>query len=258
MNLVALAAALQPGGLAAATFGFLVFVRVGAATALLPAFGETSVPGRVRIGLALALTALVTPAVAGQGLAPVPLTAGTIVIEALAGLVIGLGFRLLVMALQTAGTIAAQATALAQILGTPHFDPQPAIGQVLVIGGIALAASAGLHVRVVEVFVLSYEAMPMGQVAGAAAAAEWGVGHTRRAFALAFALAVPFAIGSLLYNVALGAINRALPQLMVALIGAPALSFGALALLAISAPVALSVWQATLAAHVADPFAVPR
>ena len=34
--------------------GFIVFLRVGAAMAVLPAFGEQTVPGRVRLVLALA------------------------------------------------------------------------------------------------------------------------------------------------------------------------------------------------------------
>ena len=60
-------------------------------------------------------------------------------------------------------------------------------------------------------------------------------------------IAAPFVIGSLLYNVALGIINRAMPQLMVAFIGAPALTWGGLALFAVAAPLILSVWLAAFA-----------
>ena len=42
----------------------LVFLRVGACMALMPAFGEQVVPQRVRLILALAFTAVVLPAVA--------------------------------------------------------------------------------------------------------------------------------------------------------------------------------------------------
>jgi flagellar biosynthetic protein FliR len=258
MTLLEALGAILPGGIAALQFGFLVFVRVGAAVALIPGFGEQTVPARIRLAVALALTVLVAPVLAGRAGALVPVTAGTIVIEAITGLLIGLGFRLLVLALQTAGAIAAQATALAQVAGMPNFEPQPAIGHVLVIGGIALAAASGLHLRVVELLVLSYDAVPMGRAMEPGAAAEWTVTHTGRAIAIAFAIAVPFAIASLLYNVALGAINRAMPQLMVALIGAPALSLGALALLAITAPAALGHWLSLLDAQFADPFGLAR
>ncbi|MFA5538798.1 MAG: flagellar biosynthetic protein FliR, partial [Gemmobacter sp.] len=43
--------------------GFLVFVRVGAMMALLPAFGEQMVPPRVRLVVTLAFTAVVAPVV---------------------------------------------------------------------------------------------------------------------------------------------------------------------------------------------------
>ena len=41
----------------------IVFLRMGAAMALLPAFGERVVPTRIRLVLALAFTAVVAPAV---------------------------------------------------------------------------------------------------------------------------------------------------------------------------------------------------
>jgi flagellar biosynthetic protein FliR len=60
--------------------------------------------------------------------------------------------------------------------------------------------------------------------------------------ALAFPLAAPFVIGSGLYNLALGAINKAMPQLLVAFVGAPALALGGLLLMLIAAPLMVSVW----------------
>jgi flagellar biosynthetic protein FliR len=61
-----------------------------------------------------------------------------------------------------------------------------------------------------------------------------------------------------MYNLALGAINRAMPALMVSFIGAPALSAGGLALLAILMPFLLSVWVDALKATMASPFEVVR
>lgn len=237
--------------------GFAVFVRVGATMALLPAFGESAVPVRVRLALTVAFTAAVAPAVA---LPPLPAglaAAGAILSEAAAGLVLGIGFRLLVLALQTAGAMAAQATSLSQAFGAAGADPQPAIGHVLTVGGLALAVSLGLHVRVVEALVLSYEVMPAGKSPMATDVAQWGLAQISRAFSLAFSLAAPFVIGSLIYNAALGAINRAMPQLMVAFVGAPALTAGGLILLAVLAPVMLAIWLTVLSAFLADPFAMP-
>ncbi|MFN3644496.1 MAG: flagellar biosynthetic protein FliR [Gemmobacter sp.] len=256
--MLALLEALVPLGAATLWAGFLVFVRVGAVMALLPAFGEQTVPARVRLVLTLAFTAVVAPAVAPM--MPPGLSSGpdAILAEALSGLVLGIGFRILVLALQIAGAIAAQSTALAQIVGIPGFEPQPAIGNALVIGGLALAAASGLHLRAVEAMILSYDVLPPGRFPAGSDVAVWGLAQVVRGFSLALSIAAPFAIASLLYNAALGAINRAMPQLMVAFVGAPALSFGALALLAVVAPFALTVWQGILLDQLAAPFAVPR
>jgi flagellar biosynthetic protein FliR len=239
----------------------LVFLRIGAAMALLPAFGEQVVPVRVRLGITVALSALVLPLVGGIPLAdptPGPLMRMGAV-EVLVGLALGLTFRVMVIALQVAGSIAAASTSLAQAFGAGlGADPQPAISTLLVIAALALACAAGLPVRVVEALVLSYQLFPMGGAAPDGLIAAWAVADVARAFALAFALAAPFAVAALVYNLALGAISRAMPQLMVVLIGAPALTLGSLVLMALAAPVLLSAWLAQFHGVLAAPFAAGR
>lgn len=245
-------------GREAALIGFIVLLRVGAAVALVPAFGEQVVPARVKLALAMAFTAIVAPAVAHRlgALTESPADmAVALASETLAGLALGIGLRLLVMALQMAGTMAAQSTSLAQFFGGAGVDPQPAIAQILVVSGLALAVISGLHVRLAELFVLSYDLLPPGRFPGAGVLAEWGTGQVARAFALAFSLAAPFVIGALIYNMALGAINRAMPQLMVAFVGAPALTAGGLFMLLLVAPVALELWIAALDEYLFAPFA---
>jgi len=236
--------------------GFAVFLRIGAAMAVLPAFGERMVPLRVRLALTLAFTAIVAPSVAPMVTAALP--GGTLVpaaaaTEVIAGLALGLALRLFVLALQTAGTIAAQATSLSQLFGGASVDPQPAISHLLVVASLALATMAGLHVRLAELLVISYDLFPPARLPDAGTLAAWGVDRTAQAFALAFVLSAPFVIGSLIYNLALGVINRAMPQLMVAFVGAPAITAGALILLMVSAPLMLTEWHRRLALFIADP-----
>jgi flagellar biosynthetic protein FliR len=234
--------------------GFAVFLRVSALVSLLPAFGEQSVPARVKLGIALAFTMIIAPAVPP----PLDLMQFQTVLwfsltEITAGLILGIGIRLFALALQTAGSIAAQSTSLAQILGGAVAEPVPAMGHILVMGGLALAVMAGLHVRVAEMVILSYEMLPMGRLPAGSDVSEWGVDQIRRAFALAFTLAAPFVILSVLYNVALGVINKAMPQLMVAFVGAPVITAGGLMLLALSAPLLLSTWLEALNSFIANP-----
>lgn len=235
----------------------LVFVRIGAMVALMPGLGDQAVPQRVKLAAVLAFTLVITPILSedinAQG--PPPALAA-LAGEAVAGLILGIGMRLFLLALQTAAGIIAQATTLSQLFAGATPEPQPAIGNLFLVVGIALALAAGLHVRAAELVVLSYGILPAGGYPTPAAVADWGLDLVGSTFALAFSLAAPFVIASTIYNLALGVINRAMPQLMVSLIGAPALTLGALAMLAVAAPLLLAVWLQAFEAHLSQPFAV--
>jgi len=240
---------------AALWHGFLVFLRVGTAVALLPAFGETSVPQRIKIVLALAFTAIVAPAVpVFESAEPTfPLIAQYVLTETISGFLMGIGIRMFVFALQTAGTIAGQSTSLAQLLGGAAGEPLPAIGNVLVIAGLALAVTMGLHVYVARYLIGSYMLFPAGTFPPREIMTEWGVPNMAQAFNMAFRLAAPFVIVSAIYNLMLGVINRAMPQLMVAFVGAPLITAGGLFLLFLVAPSLLTLWWGAMEAFMINP-----
>lgn len=237
--------------------GFLVFLRVGAAMALLPVVGERSIPERVRLALAIAFSLVVAPAAFSAF--PTPenfrtMLAPLVMTEVAAGLIIGISLRLFVHALQIAGSIVAQSTSLSQLFGGAGTDPQPAIGHLLLVGGLALAVTVGLHVRIAEFLIYSYEVIRPGKFITASDLSTWGVSQIARAFSLAFSLAAPFIVASLIYNIAMGAINRAMPQLMVSFVGAPAITAGGLILLFVAAPLMLTAWLAALGTFFENPF----
>ena len=236
--------------------GFIIFLRVGAVLALAPGFGERSIPPRIRLSLALAFTLVVFPAVAPELRAG--LQEGSIwrwvLVESAIGLSIGAVLRFFLIALMLAGTMMSQASSLSQLFGGSSGEPQPAIGNLLVLGALALAMGLGLHVRFAELLIASYSAMPPGVIPDAALMKGWGLEGVSHSFSLAFSLSAPFVIGGLIYNVALGAINRAMPQLMVAFVGAPALTAGGLILLAIVAPATLMIWHQAFVDFLTSPF----
>lgn len=235
----------------------LVFLRVGAVMALMPAFGEQVVPQRIRLILTLAFTAIVAPAV----FAPVSATTGYLApagIEVLIGLAIGIGMRLFIIALQMAAAIIAQVTSLSQLFGGSTPEPQPAIGNLLTVAALALAVLSGLHIKAASLLILSYDILPAGRLPNTADMADWGLLQITNALVLAFCLAAPFVIGSVIYNVALGVINKAMPQLAVSLVGAPLLTFASLFLMALIVPLSLVLWLHSFDAFLAFPFkAVP-
>ena len=133
-------------------------------------------------------------------------------------------------------------------------EPLPAIAHLLVMAGLALAVLSGLHVQLARALILSYDAMPAGHFPAAGLIRSWGVAQIAQAFALALSLAAPFVIAALIYNVALGVINRAMPMLMVSFIGAPVLIFGGLILMILTLPLALMLWSNALNGFLAAPF----
>jgi flagellar biosynthesis protein FliR len=161
-------------------------------------------------------------------------------------LLAGLFLRLCVITLQIAGSVAAQATSLSHLVAGAGGEPLPAIGHVLVLAGLTLAIISGLPEALAQYVLLSYEMFPVGEWPSSTALVSLIISHVGNAFMLGFSLACPFVLIALVYNLVLGAINRAMPQLMVALVGAPAISFAALAMLAISAPFMIEVWRNTL------------
>jgi flagellar biosynthetic protein FliR len=219
------------------------------------------IPARVRLAVGVCFALVVWPMLAPELATPEvgrPFVA-MLLAEAAIGLMLGIAIRLMVMALQLAGSIAAQSTALAQIFGggvAP--EPMPAIGNILMLAGVTLAVASGLHVKAALAMARSYEVLPMGLPVPAEDVARWGTARVAQAFALGFSLAAPFVIAGFAYNVALGAINRAMPQLMVAFVGAPAITAAGLLILMLATPVILHFWGIRLDRLIADPLAMPR
>ena len=101
---------------------------------------------------------------------------------------------------------------------------------------------------------MSFDILPVLSFPDPAEIAQAGRAQVAACFSLAFALAAPFVILSALYNLTLGFINKAMPQLMVAFVGAPVITLGSVALLLLTAPVMLSVWLGAVQSFFGHPF----
>lgn len=239
---------------------FGIFTRVAAVAFLLPGIGERAVPARIKLGGALSLSIIVAPMVIGQipDIATTPAdTFRVVATEAFAGLFIGVSIRLLVFVVQIAGTVAAQSLAVAQMFGgVSGPEPEPIIASFLTLAVIALALTTGLHVKVALALAASYQIAPFGLALPAEDVGQWAADSGSAAIDMAIGLALPFLVLSFLYNFALGAINRAMPQLMVAFIGAPAITGMGIGLLLLVTPVFFEVWLSAFDIVIADPFGV--
>lgn len=231
----------------------LVLSRVGVFLAFVPGVFSSLVPARVRGALILGICAIVALSL--------PMSSqdadyedffDIMFREILIGLVFGLVLRILVLSLNTAGSISSQATSLMQIFGAANMDPLPALGYLLVLGGLCLCAVLGLHLDLLSLLVLSYTALPVGSVMASDSALQSAVGAVSYSFLFAFTAAAPFILVSIIYNVLIGFVNRAMPQLMVAFIGAPVITLLGLYVLFKTAPFVIEKWFDTVSLYFAS------
>jgi flagellar biosynthetic protein FliR len=204
----------------------LVFARIGAMVMLLPGFGETNIPVRIKLAIALALTLIILPLhraayhIDMQSMAPLMVM---LVHEIVIGIVLGATARVTLSALQVAGSVIAQQLGLGFVTAVDPTQGQQGllIGNFLTILGLTLLFATDTHYLVIAALNDSYaifspgEFMPSGDVASLAT----------RAFAAAFKigmqLAAPFLVFGLVFNMGLGILARLMPQMQVYFVGVP-------------------------------------
>ncbi len=205
---------------------FLVFVRIGAAFAVLPGFSEAFVAMRFRLMLAGA-TSLVLAPVVGTSLPSAPASPAALLLmiggESMVGLFIGLTARLALAAVQTAGMIIGLQTSLANAFA---FDPTTAqqsavVGAWLSTIALVLIFVTDLHHLMLRALVDSYvlfvpgNAPPLGDFA---AAITRLVSET---FLLGVRIASPFMAFGFIFFLALGLLARLMPQVQIFFVAMP-------------------------------------
>tara|TARA_B100001142_G_C14227455_1_gene614067 strand:+ start:371 stop:1132 length:762 start_codon:yes stop_codon:yes gene_type:complete len=208
-------------------FGFfLIFTRIGTALALMPGFSAGFVPIRVRLGGALAISFVMAPVlIAGLPVRP-PTIAGMAVLmigEFLIGLFFGIIARILIGALQTAGTIIAYMSSVANaMIQDPIAEQQSStVASFLLIMATVLIFTADMHHVMLLAIADSYtllipgETLPMGDMVNILGR------QVADSFALGLRLSAPFVIIALTYYIGLGLLGRLMPQLQVFFFGLP-------------------------------------
>lgn len=229
------------------TYGaLLVFARVGAALMLLPGFGETYLPQRLKLAAALLVALAISGAVPGRPEAmpeTVGIMAGQIGAEIMVGLLLGTSARLLLMALHVAGTVIAQQSGLG-LLVAAAVEPEgtPAIAKALMFGGIGLIFALDLDRQLLLAVRDSYAVFPLGSLPDPGDMASHVTRIASETFAVGIRLSLPFLVIGFTVYVGLGVVNRAMPQMMVFFVAAPALTMIGLVLLAVVLPTVLLSW----------------
>jgi len=238
----------EPMGWAALSlFGsqfFIVLARLSLVIFMLPGIGEQVIPVRVRVLVLLSLSLAFT----SMGIVtPVPILPlggflSVIVGEIAIGFCLGVSLRLAIWILSIVGSVVAQSIGLAQFLGVGlETEAQTLTSNLLGMAGAAILLTANYHVSAFESFVRLYGQVPMGGYGLIELSAL--IEAFFAAFNFALNLAWPFVTVSLIYNISLGFINKAMPQLMVAFVGAPFMVGAGVFILTVSVTSLLLVWK---------------
>jgi len=204
----------------------LAFARVGTMVMLLPGIGEMSVPSRVRLTMALVLTAILLPAhqkayaVDLKALGPVLLV---LFQELIVGAVLGLTARLAISALQVAGTVVAQQLGLGFVTAVDPTQNQQGllVGNFLTVLGITLIFATDMHHLVIAGLNDSYTIFHPGEMPIVGDVAQHITRIVATSFRIGIQLSAPFLVFGLLFNFGLGVLSRLMPQMQVFFIGLP-------------------------------------
>ncbi len=214
----------------------LMFARIGTMVMLLPGLGEISVPARVRLAVALALTALLLPLhrsayqIDLMSLGPVLMMLGQ---EMLIGAVLGLVARLAISALQVAGAVVAQQLGLGFVTAVDPTQGQQGliVGNFLTILGVTLIFATDLHHLIIAALHDSYRLFAPGESLLTGDIAALFTRTTAAAFEIGVQLAAPVLLLGLLFNLGLGVLSRLMPQIQVFFFGMPVLILAGLLVL---------------------------
>ncbi len=223
-----------------------LFLRVSGFVFLAPILSERFAPAQVRLVSAFALTLAGAPLVpaASPALFETP-SAATIFLfsEAICGLIVGFSMRAAIFSLQIAGAIISQHLSLSQLLGVGvALEQETPLATILVMACLALFASSNGLFHLVSALTETYAILPYAGLPGAGDAAGLIVLRVGEAFSMGFRLSAPFIVLGFIYSLTLAAANRAMPQLMAAFVGAPAIIYAGLILFALSAPFIVDRW----------------
>jgi flagellar biosynthetic protein FliR len=234
----------------------LTFARVGTLVMLMPGIGEQLINARARLAFALLLALVLFPFT--RTLLP-PFTTpqamvGLLFGEIAVGLILGLSVRMVMAALQTAGSVIAQNMGLSFAMSV---DPsmggqQAAIGNLLTLLGITLIFTSDLHHVAIVGIRDSYALLPPEGLPPSGDAAALIIKAVARGFSLAVQIAAPFIVFGILFNLGLGVLSRLMPQMQVFFLALPASIIGGMLILLAVLGVMMGVFIESIGAFMGE------
>jgi len=225
----------------------LIFTRVGAAFLSMPGVSEAFVSPRIRLLLALLVSALLVP-VLGPKLPAMPaqtMALTTLLIgEAFYGAFIGIVARLIVSTVETAGMIIAMQISLSNAsVFNPAMASQSSLPSALLgMTALTLMFATDLHHLLFWAVADSYTVFTPGTFPQMGDHATTYARLLGQSFMVGTQLAAPFLVLGLVFYLGLGLLARLMPQLQIFFIAIPAQIYLGIIILGLVLSTFMMVW----------------
>ncbi|MCB6183575.1 flagellar biosynthetic protein FliR [Leeia sp. TBRC 13508] len=204
---------------------FWPLVRILAFLAVDPIFSIKTIPRRVSIGLAVALTLVVVPSLETVQIASPSGPQGFMLLlqQIVIGVSIGFVARLTFTAIEFAGNLSGtqMGLAFAAQLDPVHGSQTPVVAQLFSIMATLVFLAMNGHLMMLSVIIQSFHLFPIYPAPVSASAFSALVYFGERVFSLGILLSLPVVATLLMTNLVIGMIARASPQMNLFAVGFP-------------------------------------
>jgi flagellar biosynthesis protein FliR len=204
----------------------LVFARVAAMVMVLPALGQSNIPVRIKIAIAVLLTLIILPlhradyTIDMSSITPLIIS---MLHEIIVGVVLGATAQVAMSALQVAGSVIAQQLGLGFVTAVDPTQGQQGvvIGNFLTMLGVTLLFATDSHHLIIAALNDSYAIFSPGDLVPSGDVAALATRAFAAAFKIGMQLSAPFLVFGLVFNIGLGVLARLMPQMQVYFVGVP-------------------------------------
>jgi flagellar biosynthetic protein FliR len=201
------------------------FFRIGGLFMAAPVIGTRSIPVKVRLIIAIAVTIVIVPLVdIPTDVSPVSFDGFLVTLQQiLIGIAMGLTLRVVFVALELAGQVIGQLMGLlmASMLDPSNGTQVPIISQVYLLLASLLFLSIDGHLIMIAALAESFQSLPISSQ-GISSDAVWTfLTWISSIMATAVIIALPAIASLLIVNISFGVMTRAAPQLNIFAVGFP-------------------------------------
>lgn len=204
---------------------FWVLVRVGILSFFLPFFGARGVPALWKVGLSVLLAVVLTPVV------PLPREfprsdleiALGVLSEAVLGLVLSFGVKVLLASIQLAGQFMSfqMGFSMARAIDPQTGVQSTSLSQFLYLFAVLMFFAIDGHHLFIRALTASFTFVPPGGLTLEGPLADALIQVSGRMFLIALKIAAPVMIALFLSNLCLGIVARTVPQVNILMVGFP-------------------------------------